>query len=156
MMMGGCWPMKKRMRLSRQLKFWKQIMPSHIYKFNPVIRDEDELVSLCMLIPGENLRRAVARCLWFDIVDELEEGVKLERLKALADPERIDREIDWSENDEQMALLLVGYTEEQIATRMRIHKKQRKREQSGLSPCEYERIIENNGARMRVNQWVGV
>jgi hypothetical protein len=128
-------------------------MNSHIFTLDLSVMDEETLISLCMLIPGENLRRAVARCLWFDVVDELPDGVRMDRLKALADPERIDREMDWSEEEERLALSVVGYRDEQIDTRMRIHHEYRVREQRGSSPSEYRRILENGGERLVCNQW---
>jgi len=92
-----------------------------------LVQDEETLVSLCMLIPGENLRRAVARCVWFDVVEQIPEGQHMPRLKSLADPERLDDGMDWSPEDERLALIVVGYTEEQIDQRLRVHLEQRRR-----------------------------
>jgi hypothetical protein len=99
------------------------------YRLEHDVMDEDMLVSLCRLIPGDNLRRSLARCLWFDVVDQLPDGMRMDRLKAMADPDRLDDGIDWSLEDEQLALGIVGYTEEQVKIRMRIHLEHRQREQ---------------------------
>jgi hypothetical protein len=48
-------------------------------------------------------------------------------LKSLADPERLDDGMDWSPEDERLALIVVGYTEEQIDQRLRVHLEQRRR-----------------------------
>jgi hypothetical protein len=116
--------------------------------------DEDILVSLCLLITGEKLRRAVARCLWFDLVEYMPAGQHLNRLKLIADPERLDEEIDWNEDDLYRALMIVGYKAEQIRERMTVHHAQRLREQQGIALSEHDRIIENGGIKANVNQWL--
>jgi hypothetical protein len=128
-------------------------MHNHIYVMNHDVMNEDTLMSLCMLIPGENLRRAVARCLWFDVVDELPQGMRVDRLKALADPERVDREIDWTEEEEAQALAVVGYRQDQIEVRMKVLGQYRARERRGSSPPEYTRLMENGGETIKRNQW---
>jgi hypothetical protein len=125
-------------------------------KYDHKLMDEDTLVSLVMLVPGEMLRRQVARCVWFDVVDQLEKGQHMHRLKAIADTDRLDDEMDFSEEEMAAAMTVVGYEDYQIGPRMRIHHEQRARLERGLVQCEAKRVLNDEyHTGPRALYWLG-
>jgi len=123
----------------------------------------DELWSLVMLVPGESLRRHVARALWFDISDNNGkwrsgvEWVEVEhRLKLLADPERLDAGFEFDTSDLRDALLLVGYDELRVDKRMEVHCQQRRRMESNVAMPEIERVARHTGGPWTHYDYLGV
>lgn len=102
---------------------------------------EESLVLLVGQIAHEGLRRHVARALWFDCIDQVHEGEKLERLKTIAAPERLDEMFDFTEDEFCQALQIVGYEQSQIVTRLRIHQQHRRTLELGRTMPENQRVM---------------
>lgn len=101
---------------------------------------EESLVLLVGQIAHEGLRRHVARALWFDCIDQVHEGEKLEQLKTIADPERLDEMFDFTEDEFCQALQVVGYESFQIEQRLKIHQAHRRQYTQGRALPEIERV----------------
>jgi len=123
----------------------------HKYTRNNESMPTECLINLVMLIPEQNLRRKIARDLWFDLCDDRPGDEMMIRLKQLAEINHIDHEIDWTNEDEACALRLVGYNEKLIEVRIKIENWYRHREQTCIAPSEYCRLIEKNGELRKYN-----
>ena len=118
-------------------------------RFDHAVMDEEVLLSQVMLVPGVMLRRWVARALWFDLCDQVAGNVCMARLKEIADPERLDDAFEFTADEYGDALRVAGYTELQIAVRVKIHTAHRSKLEQGTSLTELRRCTEFGGAKSK-------
>lgn len=113
-------------------------MKYEMFKLTPEMT-EDVMLEKLMAIENTELRRAVARCLWFDVADQVSHW---DRIKTLAELTRLDGQESFSIEMEREAMMAIGFTERAIDSHTRMCEAYRRRNVNELQRIMEERRVQ--------------